>query len=211
MGLKVDHASAADIPALTKIQFKTYEAAGVAFGKDTPENREAVGNRLEACRGTVTGFHVLKCVHTDESIGQETLVGSCQWQLYEHERPESEWRQSHPMNTFEWLRDAKRTEILAGIRLVEESRRAVFGGKPYGFITNLVVDPAWQRKGVGALLTRWGMEQMDEKGIPGYVTASEAGYPLYKSLGWSDTTPASFRDGEDAPVLKFLRYDPVHK
>ena len=212
MVFKVAHASPADIPTLMAIQFKAYAgepAAEAFYGVDTPENREGAGNRVEACSRTLTGFHALKCVHTDEQTGQETLVGSCQWQLYEHERPECEWRQSHPMYTFEWRPAAQREEIATARRILEDNRRVVFGGKQYGVLMNLVVEPAWQRKGAGGLLTRWGMERMEEKGFPGFLEASEAGYPLYKSLGWSDATPVKFGDGEDALVLKCLRYDPM--
>ncbi|KAA8569093.1 hypothetical protein EYC84_000763 [Monilinia fructicola] len=42
----------------------------------------------------------------------------------------------------------------------------------------LAVDPAYQRRGAGRLLVRWGTAIADELGYMAIVEASEAGRPL---------------------------------
>ena len=48
----------------------------------------------------------------------------------------------------------------------------------------LMTDPAFQRRGIGTALLRWGHELADREAVPCFLCASPFGYPLYKSLGW---------------------------
>jgi GNAT superfamily N-acetyltransferase len=48
----------------------------------------------------------------------------------------------------------------------------------------LVVDPAFQRRGLGKLLLQDGLERAHRAGFPVFLSASPKGVPLYKSLGF---------------------------
>lgn len=48
----------------------------------------------------------------------------------------------------------------------------------------LCVHEDFQHRGAGTLLVQWGMEQAVALGIPVYLEASPAGYPLYLRLGF---------------------------
>ena len=48
----------------------------------------------------------------------------------------------------------------------------------------LCVDEAFRGKGAGKALVKWGMEQCDKMGVPGYLEASDDGKWLYENLGW---------------------------
>ncbi|PMD41234.1 hypothetical protein L207DRAFT_511149 [Hyaloscypha variabilis F] len=47
----------------------------------------------------------------------------------------------------------------------------------------LMTDPAWQGKGIGTGILRWGIAAQEN--VPLFLGASPAGYPLYNSLGWN--------------------------
>ena len=48
----------------------------------------------------------------------------------------------------------------------------------------LITDPAHHRRGAGALLVKWGIEQADAHNLPSFLEASEAGKPLYARSGF---------------------------
>ncbi|KAJ8057796.1 hypothetical protein OCU04_013267 [Sclerotinia nivalis] len=48
----------------------------------------------------------------------------------------------------------------------------------------LAVDPAYQRRGAGRLLVKWGIAIADELGYVAIVEASDAGRSLYESEGF---------------------------
>ena len=52
-------------------------------------------------------------------------------------------------------------------------------------VLNLLdVDPDQQRRGAETLLLRWGTDIADEAGLPCYLEATSAGYPLYRKVGF---------------------------
>ncbi|KAJ3168150.1 hypothetical protein HDU88_001588 [Geranomyces variabilis] len=55
---------------------------------------------------------------------------------------------------------------------------------PHWYLNLLAVDPAMQRKGIGEMLSRWGMDRAERDGL--YVTlyATEDGGRLYRRLGF---------------------------
>ena len=70
------------------------------------------------------------------------------------------------------------------LRVQEEHTR----GQAYIFMRLLVVLPAYQGKGIGTRLLRWGLEQADQLGVKVWIDASPAGLGLYKKLGWEEVS-----------------------
>ena len=50
----------------------------------------------------------------------------------------------------------------------------------------VATDPAYQGKGAGSQMMRWGLKQADEQGMEAYLEASPEAVPLYKSLGFRE-------------------------
>lgn len=50
----------------------------------------------------------------------------------------------------------------------------------------LFVDPAYQRKGAGAMMVDWGCVLADQLMLPAWVEASSHGHGLYKKFGFED-------------------------
>ncbi|KAE9373756.1 hypothetical protein N431DRAFT_438921 [Stipitochalara longipes BDJ] len=49
----------------------------------------------------------------------------------------------------------------------------------------LMTDPAFQRRGIGSALLKWGHALAERENVPSFLGASPFGYPLYMSLGWN--------------------------
>ncbi|KAL8691730.1 MAG: hypothetical protein Q9224_004108 [Gallowayella concinna] len=69
-------------------------------------------------------------------------------------------------------------------------------------LQNIVVDPEYQRCGVGAKLISWGLSQAAEEKVPVTLTTSPVAEPLYRRMGfntWKLTDLPGLRIG--APTL----------
>ncbi|KAJ3005163.1 hypothetical protein HKX48_000839 [Thoreauomyces humboldtii] len=56
--------------------------------------------------------------------------------------------------------------------------------EPSWYLNLLAVDPAVQGRGIGEMLTRWGMERAERDGLYVRLHATEAGSGLYRKLGF---------------------------
>lgn len=50
----------------------------------------------------------------------------------------------------------------------------------------MIVNPLWQRRGIGKLLMQEGIKIADEKGWEIHLCATNEGYPFYKQVGFED-------------------------
>lgn len=50
----------------------------------------------------------------------------------------------------------------------------------------LATDPAFQGRGAGSQLLRWGLARADAAGVEAYLEASPAAVPLYEKLGFRE-------------------------
>ncbi|KAF2137611.1 uncharacterized protein K452DRAFT_291428 [Aplosporella prunicola CBS 121167] len=57
------------------------------------------------------------------------------------------------------------------------------GNNNFWYLFSICVSPDYQRKGIGAILMQWGMDQADKDGLPIYLESTPAGYSLYKKMG----------------------------
>jgi GNAT superfamily N-acetyltransferase len=48
----------------------------------------------------------------------------------------------------------------------------------------LMTDPAFQHRGIGTALLKWGHALADAEQVPCFLCASPFGWPLYRALGW---------------------------
>ena len=62
------------------------------------------------------------------------------------------------------------------------------GGKPYMCLRLLAVHPNHQRRAIGSLLLRQGLERADRSGLPVYLDSAVMGKPLYERHGFKVTS-----------------------
>lgn len=61
----------------------------------------------------------------------------------------------------------------------------------------VATDPAYQGKGAGSLMMKWGLDQADAQGVEAYLEASPEGVPLYEKLGFREAARTdTFIDNE---------------
>jgi GNAT superfamily N-acetyltransferase len=59
-------------------------------------------------------------------------------------------------------------------------------------LSMLQTDPAFQGRGAGALLMKWGTEKADELGLPVYLESSPKGHRFYQRHGFKDLEVFTF-------------------
>ena len=76
-------------------------------------------------------------------------------------------------------------------------------------LARLIVDPSYQRQGIGQKLLNWGIETADDENIVAWLFCRPAGYKLYERNGWkvvlSVEVDVPDDDLEVAPVVAMLR------
>ncbi|KAJ5781199.1 Acyl-CoA N-acyltransferase [Penicillium paradoxum] len=67
---------------------------------------------------------------------------------------------------------------------MEEQHHELMGERPHYYLDMLGVHPAYNGKGLGTRLLKWGIERADAQGVETYLSASPAGKPLYEKYGF---------------------------
>lgn len=90
------------------------------------------------------------------------------------------------------------------VQLWQRQTAEIFRDVPEMWVLkNLCVEPAFQRRGVGGMMVRWGMEQGVREGMPVGMSSSEIGAGLYERLGfrrWGTLRVEGF-PVEDVPLF----------
>lgn len=68
----------------------------------------------------------------------------------------------------------------------------------------LVVDPAFQRRGIGGRLVEWGIENAIKEGIPATVVGAQVGQSMYRKRGFKDYKLSWLREGVHAMAMIYI-------
>lgn len=68
----------------------------------------------------------------------------------------------------------------------------------------LVVDPTYQRLGIGGCLVDWGIEKARKEKIPATTLGSQAGQSMYRKRGLKDYRLSWLREGVDAMAMIYI-------
>lgn len=189
MTIQVFHAEDADISRMFEIfslAFSTREPFCNAWYTKhwTPEGRQAGAKRMLQDKTTDSYGHYLKAV--DSSTGE--IVGMSKWMIYDNVVPDFAAQLSRDPGDH-WIDpEQKACAIYLSRQIFAENREAVLvsNGNLVALRT-LAVDPAHQRKGVGAALVEWGTRRADEMGVEAVVESSAFGKGLYEKHGFAYT------------------------
>uniref|UniRef100_V5GUJ8 N-acetyltransferase domain-containing protein n=2 Tax=Kalmanozyma brasiliensis (strain GHG001) TaxID=1365824 RepID=V5GUJ8_KALBG len=67
---------------------------------------------------------------------------------------------------------------------MNRTRDATMEGKRYWFLKLLIIDPSFQRKGLGSKLVNWGTSRADEEGVCAWLESSPMGKGAYLKAGF---------------------------
>lgn len=182
-------------------------------GMSASDGEHSKADTLKAMRKNKPTEQTLyvKAVDTDLPPGKQ-IVSTAKWQIYPRERSEAELDK----DAEEGSRDAMFSEganveaMKAFFSELAEKRRERFGGEPYVLLSILVVHPEHQRRGLGALQLKYGLEKADELGVQAYLESSPKGKGLYAKYGFKEEGGMKFdaRDygrKEDVPHTYMVR------
>ena len=66
------------------------------------------------------------------------------------------------------------------------------GTRPYVYLNMLFTHPRHHRRGAGAMLVKWGVDQADELGIEAYHESSIEARKLYERFGYTAVKSVEF-------------------
>ena len=96
-------------------------------------------------------------------------------------------------------------------RLLEQGR-AKYLTEGVMMVDILATAPQHQRKGIGAMCMRWGLEKADALKAKVYIESTMDGYALYSSLGWKPleevTMDYTQLGGEGSQTFVLMMRDP---
>ncbi|KAF2166470.1 hypothetical protein M409DRAFT_23109 [Zasmidium cellare ATCC 36951] len=127
----------------------------------------------------------LKCVYKNPESGEEVIVGMANWIFHEREMAEREFAEWSYIFSAEWVADAtQRAQARAFVRGMLDRQVKWMGGRAFGELHFLCVDPVWERRGAGSALVRWGVQRCRELGVPGWADATEVARRVYEREGF---------------------------
>lgn len=69
------------------------------------------------------------------------------------------------------------------------------------YLASLSIDPDYQRRGVGTLLTNWGLDQSRAESVPVGLEASIKGSGMYEKLGFRVLHQLEWKEGHWVTVM----------
>ncbi|KAF4776594.1 acetyltransferase [Colletotrichum scovillei] len=180
MGLTVLPALIPDIPQVYDAYFAAFKGSVILdilfpTGIDEAFREGHTKHTVEYWHKTSTQY-TIKCVNVETG----EVVGMALWDAFLKERTPEEYRSPGAV----WLQGEQRARADELINPLSAAKEKLWAGRKYVYCHIIAVKPEHQRKGVGALLTKWGLDMAELAGLPVYLESSEEGFGLYKRLGF---------------------------
>ncbi|KAK4548609.1 hypothetical protein LTR36_009519 [Oleoguttula mirabilis] len=207
MGTKVLEAEDADM-------YRIFEIASLAFAKNEPmwdvmwpkhwldSGRQVGAERMRQIKHTDPHTKYMKAVEE----GSGAIMGFAKWNIYDNSLPDLDAIKA--VGDF-WDNDEEKMYATSMTQLFLEERNAAIKQSDGNLVSLdiLTIDPAYQRKGVGDALVKWGTQTADELGVEAIVESSPPGRGLYEKNGYVFVKDVVMRaPGEqwkDRPEAKF--------
>jgi ribosomal protein S18 acetylase RimI-like enzyme len=168
-----------------------------------PDDFRAFFLRSQRKRMSQKGFVIYVAETEDSDPEGQKVVGAAFWERFGKSKAAKSWQRpnSGPVKALErslqYLEDRYFT-LFIGDRSADKKRIAEFFAsledsfpeeafKEYWQLQVLIVDPLYQGRGVGSMLTKWGLERAREERCCATLEASVPGLPMYKKLGFQVT------------------------
>ncbi|KAH8733199.1 acyl-CoA N-acyltransferase [Phaeosphaeriaceae sp. PMI808] len=201
MAILVRELSDDDFPRACEVEsaaFKDDPLGPILFpGPHAPDGREHKIAQLKETRKSDPSVRYMQAY--DEETGQ--LIALSKWNIYD--TPELAAAGRPPRDFGPGSNPAACKAFFGGL---SKKKSETIGNKPHMFLHILTTDPAFQRRGAGGLLLKWGTKIADELGIPIYLESSGPGHLLYLNHGFNDVDTFTLDGtpfGQEGVVLTF--------
>ncbi|KAK3654148.1 hypothetical protein LTR56_004203 [Elasticomyces elasticus] len=186
----------------------------VAVGNvDTVEGRRATGERHKrAWRKHAEQTDIpcaIKCVHTHPITRQQTIVGFCEWFIYDNLATPDAHEGADAVISADWVPDegGQREKAQAFFRPTLEARKRWLHGRRCAVLLYMGVDPAWRRRGAATLCVQWGADKCRGLGIIAYLEATEEGQKVYTKCGFEEVEKCAWKwDGDGGFFPAMIRW-----
>ena len=134
-------------------------------------------------------FYMTRAVDRNSAL----VIGIGLWRFFTQDPAQ---RIDEPHNDNRWSDGTNRGAANAMFGGIWKKRLETMKGKRYASMMTLVVEPGWERRGVGGKILEWGLREADERGLPCFISASPKGKGLYERLGWAEVGRVSIDEGD---------------
>jgi GNAT superfamily N-acetyltransferase len=150
---------------------------------------KAANANPDAYGGRSSFIHVL-----DPSTG--AIMGGAKWVFFD-EKPKL------PEHVeVSWETDPFEKEFAQATMDEFHTRRYKFMDMPHALLNILFTSPEYERRGVGSLMTKWGLERADQMCVPSFTEASMRGTPVYARSGFNTREDVRLRWDEKGDQWK---------
>ncbi|ETN46349.1 uncharacterized protein HMPREF1541_00533 [Cyphellophora europaea CBS 101466] len=205
MGFVVLPASIPDIRKVYDVYFAAFENSFITrllFPWDVTSEEFRKGHTAHTLdywhKDTVQ--YTCKCVDTDT----DEIVGMGLWDVHWKERKGGATKPA-----VDWLEGDQRRRAEDLIVPLWEKKEELLGPAKHVYCHVIAVDPKYQRRGIGAMLTKWGVDVAEQLQVPAYLEATDESVSVYRKQGFGVLSKgvrikAELMDAEhdaDAPIM----------
>ncbi|KAI0506119.1 acyl-CoA N-acyltransferase [Xylaria bambusicola] len=207
MPLELQPATEADAERAAEIEREAYgpnEFSSVLFPGPFPDpvpGKNTRAEELAKAKREDPSIRWLKVVDTDLTPTEDNkqMVGFAQWNINDGSQLPPQPRVFHA--------GCNKEACEAVFSSLDEVRRKRSTGVKHVHLRFLHVDPKHQRRGAGAMLVNWGVEEARKLGLPAFLESSPAGHSLYLRQGFRDINIHSIdftKWGKDANHITYI-------
>ena len=195
--LSLRAASVEDVPAMVDVFFSAFQDSELnarcfpASAPESPAYFDAWIRRNLASPADHMLVVEQQQLPSGESPGTTVIAGWARW----GRRPRPETQPEPVVFTADMFPPTGNGALAASFfQFNHDATHRIAGHLDHWFLSTLVVDRAWQRRGVGKMLLRWGVDRADEEGWAAYLNATEEAKGLYESVGFRNVSESVFEE-----------------
>ena len=187
MTLEIRPVTEEDVNQFTLTAIEAFQSGigHLLTGPNTPENVQM--KNTNTMRGMKDDSSAKLVQVADTETGE--MVAGAMWNIYPKGNTEDELDKMFQKPTPE---RGYRQEFDPLYEHLSSNRREIMGTRPYVYLNVLFTHPRHHRRGAGAMLVKWGVDQADELGIEAYHESSIEARKLYERFGYTAVKSVEF-------------------